>query len=195
MFYDRQWLPPSQHHALPFLRLSQVSGAFINIRCPMYARDEQALRNRIRGTVWQPGALRSFPGILSAHKLTIDMRDQLSEFSIPGEVWNRTQSRLDKIDIHSLQGFFMFAISRGCDPLSLGPFWEDQHKAYNAAAFGTQRAASLSSRSLDPMIPPGLGKLPHMQAACELNAPFQLSPLIDMDTLYAAQEMAVFDIK
>ena len=92
----------------------------------MYARDEQALRDRKRGNVWQPGTLESFPGIFSAQDLVTDMHQQLSEFPIPAEVWDRTRGRLETVNVGSLQGFFAFAIYKGCDPLSLGPFWEDQ---------------------------------------------------------------------
>ena len=53
-----------------FCALSQVPESF-KVPYPMYAHDERALRDRIGGTVWQPGVTESFPGILSEDDLVI----------------------------------------------------------------------------------------------------------------------------
>ena len=120
--------------------------------------EEMQLRNKLRGTVWEPGF--TIPGILQGADVVKEVQAQFPsvEWDAARIDWDGVIRKVESVDVLTLQVYWMSATMRGYNPLELAPSWQDQKdKALHQAGIGSQRATSQSSRGLHPLIPPGLG--------------------------------------
>ena len=158
--------------------------------CPsvFYAAREDALRQRIRGTVWEPGF--SIPGLLTPSELCLDIREQLSPVTWSAGVWLQVEARMRTEDLRILQLYWMDATVRGCNPYEMGP--EIPNRTQVNAQLGQQRAASSSNRGLHPILPAGLGKEEHMRQACLVASPYSGTGCVEDDVIFASRQMIAF---
>ncbi len=134
---------------------------------------EVALHRRLQGTVWQPGRIEVFPGILDAAQILPEIQSQFLEFTFPDQLRVMTTSRLQACRLSWLQYFTAWTRSRGGDWECLGPSLvlpRDRSKIF--AGLGTQRYPGDSKRGLDHLLPPGLGKETHIIEALKMPSPF-----------------------
>eukprot|EP00974_Lingulodinium_polyedra_P123916 11188564-Lingulodinium_polyedra.AAC.1 len=94
-------------------------------------------------------------------------------------------------DVERLQVFWAYLGGAGPQAEVLGPDWAAQkHRALAQAAAGAQRAPGSSTRGLDHMFPPGLGKEAHIARATAAGSPFDAKLPVDRDVQFAAATMA-----
>ena len=128
---------------------------------------------RVRDTIWEPGYLENFPGILDAAAVTASMRHQFPDVPVPDGVWSQAQQRLSHCPIHLLQAFTAWQRGRGAPWQSVGPTPIDARaRASMCTSASGQRYPSASAKGLDHLLPPGLGKEGHMAASQRLPSPF-----------------------
>ena len=141
-----------------FILLAQTMQA-VSLSVPLLPKDESWLRGRVRGTVWQPGVVESWPTLFGPSEVVADMQQMFSGLDIPGSVWDHTTVALEKVDLAVLQTYFVDTQMRARDPLVQGPEWQQQClRAMTSAALGEQRATSARRKGLDPLIILGLVK-------------------------------------
>ena len=69
--------------------------------------EEAALKDRLVGTVWEPGRLAASPGLLSSDQVVEGMRSAIfSEFTVEHAVWHSVRQKLKPLAIWQLQAFF-----------------------------------------------------------------------------------------
>ena len=155
--------------------------------------EEMQLRNKLRGTVWEPGF--TIPGILQGADVVKEVQAQFPsvEWDAARIDWDGVIRKVESVDVLTLQVYWMSATMRGYNPLELAPSWQDQKdKALHQAGIGSQRATSQSSRGLHPLLPPGLGKEAHMAEAMAMKGIFDEDLHIEDDLWFAVQEMVTF---
>ena len=132
------------------------------------------LKARLEGSLWQPGRLEVYPGLLGAAETVEIMRSQFPDITVPLSTWTEVLKRLQRCDIRLPQAFVAFQRSRGEQWDSLGPrpmLARDRAEVF--AGNTGQRYPSDSSKGLDFLLQPGLGKLEHIRQALSLPSPFQ----------------------
>ena len=155
-----------------------------------YCPDEETLRNQVRGTCWDPTIGPNFPGLITRTSLVAEMkfifsaeRYRLVEWDIP----------IDNSDLAALQTYWVYTQLKGMVPHSQGPSWSAQRfKAKAMATLGSQRATSDSSRGLDHIFPPGLGKESHLEHALRLPSPYETAAEHDKDLSFAMTAAGVW---
>jgi len=156
--------------------------------------EEAALKDRLVGTVWEPGRLAASPGLLSSDQVVEGMRSAIfSEFTVGHAVWHSVRQKLKPLAIWQLQAFSAWALGRGIVLDSLGPTpITRQHRAELFAGLTGQRYPGNSRKGLDHLLPPGLGKEQHMEAAGRLPSPFRLREWPDPDVDFVLHAVAVW---
>ena len=155
--------------------------------------DEMRLHEKLKGTVWEPGF--AIPGVLRSADLIQEIQMQFPsvEWESSRLNWDDIRHEVDKVDILTLQAYWMSATIRGRNPLELAPAWQDQKdKALHQAGIGSQRATSQSTRGLHPLLPPGLGKEAHIKEAMSMPGVYDGELRIEDDLWFAVQEMITF---
>ena len=159
----------------------------------MACDEEHKLQQNTWGTVWWPGVLETWPGILSPRDVVTDMQDMFAPLPVGDFDWHSLELRLATCNIAWLQVYWADASSRGLDPLQQGPQWSmQQHNAATCAGLGVQRRTGVSPKGMPPILPPGMGKAHHSAAALALGSPFDLSQVVDDDIDFSLRTMAVF---
>ena len=160
------------------------------LRWQAFAQQERELRNKIQGTVFQPGLVESYPGLLTVDDIVEDMALQFTNVSavLP---WASAKSKLSATYTSRLQAYWVDTQLRGKDPGHQGPEWKSMRRAKLGAAAGLQRFAGDSKRGLDHLLEPGLGKEEHMRQALLLSSPFKPSVESDDDTTFAVKALAL----
>ena len=116
--------------------------------------------------LWWPGAVDAYPGILSAQEIAQDMRSMFEPLHVQDFDWLKLAHDLSSCHTALLQVYWADATSRGLDPLQQGPQWAmQQQNAALCASLGTQRRTGMSPKGLAPLLPAGMGKIPHMHNA------------------------------
>ena len=142
--------------------------------CPdLCCHEEMALKDRLAGTIWEPGRLDAFPGLITSTELVDSTRKCFTNCPIPDAVWHECGNRLACCDLKCLQGFSAWCRLKGLPWEELGPTLvhkRDRTAIY--AGLSGQRYAAQSQRGLDFLLPPGLGKEEHMRCSLELPTPF-----------------------
>ena len=150
--------------------------------------DESALRSRLRGTVWEPGTIEVFPGLLDADQVVQALQAQFLEYSIPSPLLDQTRHRLQTCKLSWMQYFTAWSRQRGDEWECLGPTLVlPRDRSALFASLGGQRYASDSKRGLDHALPPGLGKHRHMEEAQLLPNPFSARPWPEKDVQFVIQ--------
>lgn len=140
---------------------------------PFSEASELDFHGRLVGTVWEPGRLESFPGLLSAQNLVQEMRSMFDEFPVADSVWQVTEYNLSRCRLSSLQAYSAWSRMRGAEWEQLGPCHVDAAARTRIfAGLSGQRYPSSSARGLDHLLPPGLGKAQHMEQSRLLPTPF-----------------------
>lgn len=75
------------------------------IPTPVLDYEEQALVARLDNTVWAPGRLRTFPGLLTASDVCDSLPVCFPSIQIPLDILHLVQARLNVCELHELQGF------------------------------------------------------------------------------------------
>ena len=163
------------------------------VKPQQYAQDEWELRQRVRGSIFEPGKVFHAPGCLTHAQVVGSMRRQLPFEFISHEVWRRAEQRLQRVGIEHFQYFWLYQSEAGRDTTVLGPQWQaNRQRACLFAATGRQRAAGDSKMGLDHLLPPGLGTDNHFREASQLSSPFRPGVAIDDDLRFAAHCVAVW---
>ena len=163
------------------------------------AADEEDLRRRIAGTVFDENVLKSTQGILRARDIIHQLRnvilttpDQDKKAAIP---WIKVASNLHGAEAHllQLQLYWAYRVRAGWFGVALGPSWQtQQQQAKSYARLGIHRAAASRRRGLHMLMQPGLGPEEHMLEAQKLESPFCTVAWPDDDIAFAAEAIAVW---
>ena len=143
-----------------------------------------SLPARVAGTIWEPGRLEVWPGLLQGHEVAEGLSPCFPDLSLPPELVREVGTRLSACRLHRLQE----SQAWGLDTRSLGPtpiFGRDRSWIY--AGLSGQRYPSSSSRGLDHLLPPGLGMTNHIQAAQQLPSPFAPRPWPEADVQFVVE--------
>ena len=162
------------------------------------AGDEERLVGRVRNTVFDDDVLRSTPGLLSPDQCVDQMALIFRE--LEGGVsarlpWRTVRKRLRECGgaVFALQRFWAHEVRKGRGGGPMGPRpLSSQERAQAWAFMGMQRAAGNSHRGLDHLLPPGLGRERHMEAALALPSPYKPGATDDPDLRFAAYTMATW---
>lgn len=155
--------------------------------------DEAALRDRCRHTVWEPGRLASFPGLLEVDEVINGVQQCFPDCQVDVQVWNTVRNRLNVCRLRDLQIFTAWCRLKQLPWHSLGPqpiLRVDRAKIY--AGLSGQRHPANSSKGLDHLLPPGLGKEDHMSASHSLPSPFAPSLWPDLDAQFFVDAIATW---
>ena len=108
---------------MAFVMLLQTAGGCnISYHLP-YDPQEKALRDQVAGTVWQPGFVESFPGVLSAEQIWQDVRLVFEDHKFDRLPWRTVQELFVQQDVAFLQCYWVYAVMAGSDPLEQGQEW------------------------------------------------------------------------
>ncbi|OLP99622.1 hypothetical protein AK812_SmicGene17832 [Symbiodinium microadriaticum] len=180
-------------HIFTLIALFALVPQLCDARVDVSPLPTEHLHGRLRHTVWEPGQLEAFPGLLNAAAIIRHMRSQLSEYFVPSCVWQDCERRLTACDLPLLQAFPAWQRSRGCDWERLPPALLTAKVRSKLYAGNTgQRFSSSQSKGLDHVLPPGLGKQDHMALSASLPSPFKPSPWPDDDVQFVAHTIAVW---
>ena len=188
---------------LVFMLLLQGATAGSPTSCTRmrYTQDENMLRRRVRGTVFEPGALLHVPGLLGPDQCINQMELIFKDLSgdrtcrtakLP---WRtiRSRARHQKEAVHSLQRSWAHEILRGQEDGPMGRRARSAQETAQAwAHLGMQRAAGKSHRGLDHVLQTGFGRDKHMATATALPSPYRPGTTTDPDLQFAAYTMEVW---
>ena len=155
--------------------------------------DELSLHERLQNTVWEPGRLRHFPQLVSASDVANELPGLFPHcvFS-PGLVAD-VMRRLEHCALTELQGYMAWCKLRGLPVDDMGPQHMtrmDRARVYSGLT--GQRHAADSSKGLDHLLVPGLGKLGHMEASSQLPSPFQPTDWPEQDVMFVVDAICVW---
>ena len=152
---------------------------------PLPSDDEVSLQFRMAGTVWEPGRLQNFPGILGADELIAEMQLMFPDCPVQDCVWRQTAQRLSACQLCELQAYYAWCKMRGLETQILPPIpllRQDRTRVF--AGLSGQRYPGNSSQGLDHLLPPGLGKELHMEASSQLPSPFRHVKWPELDVAF-----------
>ena len=147
--------------------------------------DEVALQQRLLHTAWEPGRLDHFPGLLTSADIARTIPELFPECVLAPDTIFDLQRRLSHCDLPALQGYYVWRRLRGLSVDELGP----QHltrrdRATIYCGLTGQRHAADSSKGLDHLLPPGLGKTGHIAASESLSSPFVAQDWPEQDVTF-----------
>ena len=143
------------------------------------------LAERLQFSIWEPGRLGKMPGLLDSHALVAQLPGLFPTCDFPSPLWPVLQRRLHHCDLASLQAYAGWCRLRGMTIEDLGP--QPLHKRDRAIIYNGalgQRHPADSSKGLDHVLPPGLGKRGHVAAAADLPSPFQAQDWPELDVCF-----------
>ena len=161
---------------------------------PLFDLAERKLQERLAGTVWEPGRLQVFPGLLSSDRVVQSMqRTVFGSLPISANVWQLTATRLAPLPVWQLQAYTAWAVGRGasCDQLGPTPLTTSHRTALFAGLAG-QRYPGNSRKGLDHLLPPGVGKEEHIKQAVGLPSPFRLREWPEQDVDFVLHAIATW---
>ena len=161
---------------------------------PLFDLAERKLQERLAGTVWEPGRLQVFPGLLSSDQVVQSMqRTVFGSLPISANVWQLTATRLAPLPVWQLQASTAWAVGRGasCDQLGPTPLTTSHRTALFAGLTG-QRYPGNSRKGLDDLLPPGVGKEEHIKQAVGLPSPFRLREWPEQDVDFVLHAIATW---
>ena len=160
--------------------------------CVVYATlPESQLRALVRRTVWEPGLVQAYPGVLTAASLADRIVSRFSASGITFDISSSLVVALQKVDLAALQVFWVFTALKGSLVHVQGPDWPQQVlRAETSVAHGVQRGCGASKFALPPLHPRGLSKEGHIAASAKTPSPFQVETPLDSDLHFACCAMA-----
>ena len=169
----------------------EVLGASPALRTDLsYGPAELFLRRREHGTVFQPDAFHSFPGLITARDLVEDIFLQLDcqNFSLASKV----AKTILHTALYQLQLYWVDTQQRGLPGFSQGPQWRSQmRRGRTLATQSRQRITGFGKFGIGYLIPPGCGKMEHLRLSALLQSPFNLVSDVDDDTEFVAIGQAI----
>ena len=155
--------------------------------------EETSLVERLSHTIWLPGRLANMPGLLTYDDVCKELRATFPFLEETNPVWGTTAQRLMACELSALQAYPMWRRLRQEPWTLLGPtpVWGRERTAIYAGLTG-QRYASNSTKGLDHLLPPGLGKEAHIRASSVLPSPFAPSPWPEPDVAFVIQAVATW---
>ena len=164
------------------------------VPAPLLDLREHNLRQRLTGTIWEPGRLQVFPGLRDAPAVLHDMKHHLlADFFVPDPVWQHTEKRLQGVPLWQLQAFTGWALGHGLGFDDLGStVLSSSHRTELYAGISGQRYPGTSAKGLDHLLPPGLGKEAHIAQALPLPSPFRPRPWPEPDVDFVLHAVTVW---
>ena len=142
------------------------------------------LASKVQRSLWEPGFLETFP-----------LRLQFDRVYIPESVWTKVSRNLTQCNLWLPQAFFAFQRGRGKPWEVLPPVpLRARDRAQIFAGNSGQRYASDTSKGLDHLLKPGLGKGKegHMAQAMELQSSFAAQSWPEDDVAFLAESIRVW---
>ena len=153
----------------------------------------QLLNARVRGTIFDDYLVERSPGIRSATEIFQDMMAMFEPMALPTGVVQECIENLQDICLAPFQAYWVYLRYRGHTEEEAPPVWAAQRqRGLACAALGHQRAAGNTSKGIDHLLPPGLGRDQHIQAALEMSGPFSNDIPLDPDMEFAIDAVATF---
>ena len=147
--------------------------------------DERLLHHRLTNTVWEPGRLQHFPSLVSTDKVIRELPGLFPQCVLAPGMLEDVRRRLAHCDLAMLQGYMAWCKLQGLPVDDLGPqplSRADRARVYSGLT--GQRHAADSSKGLDHLLAPGLGKEGHMAASAGLPSPFQPVDWPERDVMF-----------
>ena len=157
-----------------------------------YGPEEAYLRRAAAGTVWEPGVVQSFPGVLGPSEVAdrimkIFLDNGLTLVDRAGLI-----AALAVPSLRTVQCYWIDVQLRNLKKEYFGPDWALQSDpGGTAAALGSQRAGPMASFALPALLERGLTKEQHMEKSALLTFPFGKPVRLDDDLDFAARATAV----
>ena len=129
---------------------------------PTVCNEEASLRSRVAGTIW-----------VDAGEVTAQMKLMFPLCTVQERVWHLTRDRLAACQLCELQAYYAWCHIHHHDTVVMAPsplLRQDRTRVF--AGLSGQRYPGNSSKGLDHLLPPGLGKEGHMEASANLPSPF-----------------------
>ena len=162
---------------------------------PWIAADEGALRERCRHTVWEPGCIDSFPDLLSTREVVQGIQECFPTCAVPDQVWELITVRLSSCPLRDLQMFTAWCRKKQLPWDVLGPTPIDRMaRALIYSGLSGQRHPADSTKGLDHLLPPGLGRGGHVAQSLQLPSPFNIKPWPDLDAQFVIETIAVWQV-
>ncbi|CAE8593271.1 unnamed protein product, partial [Polarella glacialis] len=157
---------------------------------PTWAHFEPDLRQAVRGTVWQPGLVESWPKLIEPTALVASMHELFLSQGL--KLDHAVQSHNVPVKaITLLQSYWVDTQMRALPSENQGIDWSMQrNKHATAMGLGSQRGGPHCAGASPALIERGVGKDAHMAFAMPLPSPFDSENVMDDDALYAARAMA-----
>ena len=174
-----------------FSMLPQILGTKLPPHLPDAAEVE--LCSRCVHTVWEPGRLEHFHGLLSVDEVILQMQLMFPHCPVPDSVWTSTRDRLAHCDLTAFQAYTAWCQLRQLGTECLGPqplLRADRARLF--AGLGGQRHPADSARGLDHLLPAGLGKTEHVKRASLLPSPFSLHSWPESDVGFVLDLICVW---
>ena len=150
-----------------------------------YGPAELFLRRRVHGTVFQPGAFFSFPGLITAKGLVEDVFLELDCRNLA--LASQAATSIAHTALYQLQLYWIDTQLRGLPSFSQGPQWRSQvRRGRTLATQARQRITGFGRFGIGYLIPPGSGKREHLRLSAQLKSPFSLVGDVDDDTEFVA---------
>ncbi|CAE7513615.1 DNMT3B [Symbiodinium sp. CCMP2592] len=153
-----------------------------------YCAMEERLRHQCQGTVWQPGLVDSFPGLLSASDVSLRLTELFADVDVELPAMPITpdvERALKRLQVYTVD-----RILRDLPISEMGPEWAQQKAAgESAAALGIQKGAKLHRHAIAALIPESIGKNTHAVLSTSLQSPFQTSSVLDDDARFSVRAM------
>ena len=163
------------------------------IQHPLVDVEECALKARLLHTVWEPGRLDYFPGLTGHQQLAEAIPTLFPECVFTPLLMNDIQRRLSHCNLRALQSYVAWCRLRGMVTDDLGPQpLGRQERARIYSGLSGQRHPTDSTRGLDHLLPPGLGKTGHMAASAALPSPFRATDWPEHDVTFVLEAVCVW---
>ena len=123
------------------------------------------------------------------------MQNIFQDFALAKETWNLTQVRLEACQLCKMQMYTAWCRQKGFDWEVLAPHpVTSRDRSFVYAGLSGQRYPSSSSRGLDHLVPPGLGKEAHIQATSDLPTPFHPRVWPEPDVAFVVDALLVWQV-
>ncbi|CAE8612721.1 unnamed protein product [Polarella glacialis] len=148
------------------------------------------LRQSVRGTVWQPGLVETWPELIEPTTLVASMHELFLSQGL--QLDHAVQARnVPAKAVALLQSYWVDTQMRKLPRDNQGIDWSMQrNKPATAMGLGSQRGGPHCAGTLPALVERGVGKVAHMAFALPLPSPFDSENVMDDDALYAARAMA-----
>ena len=175
---------------LALIMLFQLCPQVSAIPPAAYVGLEKHVRQNAQDSVWQPGLVDNFPGVLGWTELARLTSRSLAPSGVV--LPDLCPSPGLNVALAKLQVYWVDTQMRGLSAAPQGPEWRQQsHVAASKQAVGLQGAGPNAKHASPPLLPPGLGKNAHMQFATCLPNPFDTAAQLDDDSLFACRGMCI----